>query len=477
MRQAFPERGREALLTNVHLLVIALICMTGAVWLSVKRTSAAAAPAVLAVIMLLLAIGGPVWEWAKHSGYSGLPSTVKAVGFSESKAVPAFLWASIGAGLSALLVPRLPAQALPTRKVTPSRNLSIVVAIVSAVTFVTDVIGEGPSFFKNDAYLYSDGILFLLMASWPGIVSGVLGVVLALWEKDRMLRLFLIGTSALWFIGPLSNGSRTACAVPIVGGVLIIFNEIRRRRLHLPLIAAAMALLATGVCTYSVVINARAMPHGLLNVPNVVQATASDMANSTDSILEPAKQLVASVFVAFPIAEESVYADVDSSTLLDNANPLPGTSRPAELERYWPYFWIPLSFAGEWFAAMGCVGQILLFGIMGWIFGLAIHNLQRSRFSAMSFLPLGFVALVGVLSIEYSSRMVWRTMSVSVILLIASYLVRERTNKRRSRDMFHETRDEQPRNAIGNLEVSAFRVTSRLEAPQREAMTVGQRYG
>jgi iron complex transport system permease protein len=463
--------------TNVQLLVLALISLTAAVWLSVKRTSAAAAPAVLAAFMLLLALGGPVWEWSKHSEGAGLPSNVQAVAFSESLAAPAFLWASIGAGLSALLVPRIPAQALPTRKVAPSRKLGIAVAIVSAVTFVTMVMGEGPSFFKNDAYLYSDGTLFLLMASLPGIVSGVLGIVLTVWEKDRRLRILLIATSALWFIGPLSTGSRMACAVPIMGCVLIIFNEIRRRRLHLPLIAAAVALFVTAVFTFSVVSNARAMPHGLLNVPQVMQVTASDMANSTDSISVPAKQLMASVFVGFPLTEESVHEYVDTGTLLGNANPLPGSAQSADLERYWPYAWAPLSFAGEWFGAMGCVGQILIFGAMGWIFGLAMHNLQRSRFRLMSFLPLGFVALVGVYSIEYSSRAVWRMISLSVILLIASYLVRERTNKGRRRDMFRETRDEQPPNAIGNLEKSAFRVSSTVAVPNRVAMTVGQRYG
>jgi hypothetical protein len=463
--------------SNVQLLVLALISLTAAVWLSVKRTGAAAAPAVLAAFMLLLALGGPVWEWSKHSGGAGLPSSVQAVAFSESKAAPAFLWASIGAGLSALLVPPVPAQALPTRKVAPSRKLSIAVAIVSAVTFVTMVMGEGPSFFKNDAYLYSDGTLFLLMASLPGIVSGVLGVVLTAWEKDRKLRILLIATSALWFIGPLSTGSRMACAVPIVGCVLIIFNDIRRRQLHLPLIAAAVALFVTGVFAFSVVTNARAMPHGLLNVPHLMQVTASDITDTTDSISEPAKQLMASVFVGFPLTEESVHEDVDTGTLLGNANPLPGSAQSADLERYWPYAWAPLSFAGEWFGAMGCVGQILIFGAMGWIFALAMHNLQRSRFRLMSFLPLGFVALVGVYSIEYSSRAVWRMISLSVILLIASYLVRERTSKGRSRNIFRETRDEQQANAIGNLEKFAFRVSNRVEVPRRVAITVGQRHG
>lgn len=418
-------------MTNVQLLVLALISLTAAVWLSVKRTSAAAAPAVLAAFMLLVALGGPLWEWSKHSGGAGLPPSVQAVAFSESKAASAFLWASIGAGLSALLVPPIPAQALPTRKVAPSRNLSIAVAIVSAVTFVTNVMGYGPGFFKTHNYPYMDGTLFLVKASLPGIISGVLGVVLTAWEKDRRLRILLIATSALWFIGPLSTASRQACALPILGSALIIFNEIRRRRLHLPLIAAALALFATGVFTFSVVENARAMPHGLFYVPHLVQVTASDITDTTDSISEPVKQLMASVFATFPLAEESVREDVDTGTLLANANPLPGVGRPAELERYWPFWWVPLSFAGEWFGAFGCVGQILLFGTIGWISGLAMHNLQRSRFRLTSFLPLGFVALIGVLSVEYSSRFAWRAITLSVFLLIASYFFRERTNKGR----------------------------------------------
>jgi hypothetical protein len=457
-------------LTNFQLLVLALIPVTGAVWLSVKRTSAAAAPAVLAVIMLLLALGGPVWEWSKDSEGAGLPPQVKAAAFGESTAVPAFLWASIGAGLSALLVPPVPLQALPARKVMPSRNVSILVAVLSAVAFVALLVGQGPSFLRREEYLQVDGPVFLLKASYFGMVFGVIGIALIAWVEDRRLRHFLIATSALWFIGPLCTGSREACAVPIVGSAVIIYNEIRRRRLHLPLIAAALALLVTAFFSFSVVNKAREMPHGLLNLPNVVQATASDMLNSTDSVLLPVKRLVASVFAAFPVAEESVRSGVDSGVLLGNANPLPGTSQSSDLERYWPYEWTPLAFAGEWFGAMGWVGQILIFGAMGWIFGLTMHNLQRSRFRVISFLPLFFVALIGFESIEYSSRMVWRVISISLITFIASYLVKER-----SRYMVRGTRDEQPRNAIGELEESATRVLTRVAT--RVAMTIGHRYG
>jgi hypothetical protein len=464
-------------LTNFQLLALALISLTGAIWLSVKRTSAAVAPVVLAVILLVLALGGPVWEWSKYSGGAGLPSTAKAAAFSESRAVSAFLWASIGAGLSALLVPPVPLQALSTRKVMPSRKVGIAVAVTSAVAFVAFVGGEGRGFLRKDVYLSTHGIVFLVHASWPlGIICGMIGTALIAWEQDRRLRLFLIVTAAIWFIGPMCVGSRSACAIPMIGSALIIYKQIHGRRFHLPLIAAALALFVTAFFTFGVVCKAREIPHGLLNVPNLVQATASDMANSTDSIFLPVKQLVASVFAGFPVTEEATRYNV-SSVLLHNANPLLGTGESTDLERYWPYSWVPLSFAGEWFGAMGWIGQILIFGALGCIFGLTMHNLQRSRFPLISFLPLGFTALVGVLSVEYPSRMVWRVISLSVSILIASYLVRER-----SQYMVRGTRDEQPRNAIawnaiGNLEESATHVSSTLKVPTRIAMTTGQRYG
>jgi hypothetical protein len=462
-------------LTNFQLLALALIPLTVAIWLSVKRTSAATAPALLAVIMFLLALGGPVWEWSKDAGGAGVPAAVNAAAFGESKAVPAFLWASIGAGLSALLVRPVPPQAVPTRTLRPSRNMSVAVAVVSVVSFLMLVVGMGASFFRNEVYLHADGPLFLLHAAWPwGIISGAIGLVLIVWEEDRWLRLFLIATAALWFIGPVCIGSRTACALPIMGSGLIIYNEIRRRRLHLPLIAAALILLAMTFFTFSVVNKAREIPHGLLNIPNVVQATTSDMIDSTDSILLPVKELVASVYAAFPDAEESVRYDVDPA-IIANANPLPGTARSTDVERYWPYWWIPLSFAGEWYAAMGWAGQILLFGAIGWISGLIMHNLQRSRFRLISFLPLGLVAIISVFSIEYSSRMVWRMVSISLIVLVASYFVRER-RRHVVRYIARETRNEQPWNATGDLD-SATGVLNTPKVTTRVAMTIGQRYG
>ena len=440
--------------------------------MSVKRTSAAAAPTVLAGIMLLLALGGPIWEWSKYDGGAGLVDTVKAAAFGESRAVAAFLWASIGAGLSGLLVPPVPSDAVPPREAQLPSNFSLMVAVVSSVTFVAYLVGEGPNFLDREVYLDSSGVM-LLVHFWPlGLACCITAIALAMREKDRRTRLFLIATAALWFVTQASLASRTACAAPMVAGSLILHTEIRRRRVHLPIIAAALTLLATSVFTFSAVNKAREMPHGLLNLFNVTHATATDMRNSTDSLLVPVKQLAASVFVGFPIAEESARHAVDPGVLINNANPLPGTAQPPELERYWPYEWVPLCFAGEWYGAMGRLGQLLLFGAIGSLLGLSMRNLLQSRFRLFSFLPVGFAALIGVLSIEYPSRMVWRIISLSLIFLVASYSIRER-----SRRVVRTPLDGRPRSEDGELEELVSLVGWRPEVPIRVPVPIGQRYG
>jgi hypothetical protein len=462
----------DATLTNFYLLLLALICVTGAAWVSVKRTSAAAAPTVLAVIMLLLALGGPLWEWSKYDGGSGLVETVKAAAFGESRAVAAFLWASIGAGLSGLLVPPVPLEAVPPREMQLPSNFSLMVGVVSSATFVAYLVGEGPNVLRREVYLDSSGIMFLVHF-WPlGLVCCITGIALAVREKDRRIRLFLIGTSALWFVIQASLASRTACAAPMVAGSLILYDQIRRRRVHLPIIVAALTLLATSIFTFSAVNKARGMPHGLLNVFNVVQATGTDMRNSTDSVLVPVKQLAASVFVGFPIAEESARHAVDPSVLIKNANPLPGTAQSPELERYWPYEWVPLCFAGEWFGAMGWLGQLLLFGAIGLLLGLSMRNILQSRFRLFSFLPVGFAALIGVLSIEYPSRMVWRMISLALIFLISSYLIREK-----SRRVVGTPLDDRRRDEDGECEDLVTLVSWTPKVPIRVLVTTGQRYG
>jgi len=435
-------------LNNLELLLLATVCLAGSMWASAKKTRSAAAPTLLSLLMYLLALSGPAWEWSKTSG-AALPPQVRAAAFDESEAVKAFLFAAIGSALAALLIPREPDQDFGAHRALNTRPISLSAAIASSVAFALFLIGSGTSILRRDVYLQNNGPLFILHSSWPfGIVFGVLGTVLIFFEQNSKLRWWLVANSVAWFVAPAAVGSRTACAVPLLAGTLIAWNELRKRRIHLLMIVTALALIVVTFFTFSAVNKARSMPHGILNMPNVAEATAADMIDSTDSVLLPVKQLLASVVVAFPDAEQSVTYGVDPDVLISNANPLPGTAQASELERYWPYEWVPLSFVGTWYGAMGWVAQMAVFGITGWILGMIMYNVQRSRFQLVAFLPLGFAGLIGVVAIEYPSRMVWRLVSMCLLLLIASYLVRDST-----RYLAHGqfAQDEQPTDGLGSV--------------------------
>lgn len=420
-------------MTNVQLLVVAVVAIGGAMWWSATHSSAAWAPTVLSMIMLVMAVGGPIWEWSKWSGGSGLTPTVRAASFGESAAAPAFLWASVGAGLSAFLIPLATASIRENKKRMETRNISIVVIFAAAISFVGYAIGNGPSFLNRDVYgkLYvgSDGNAFLLRTFWPmGVIIGLIALAMLAVEKDRKPRLGLIAMSILWFIGSAADGSRTSIAFPVLAAVLIVRSEISQRRLHPLMIVSVLALLGVTVLTFAVSFQSRSMPLGLLNLPNVVAVTIGDTLNSTDSYLLPLKQLASSVFVSFPVTEKSAAYGVGVDVLVANANPLPGTSQAMELERYWPYEWVPLSFAGTWFGATGWLGQSLLYCGIGWMSGYTAYNLQRSRYHVLSFVPVYIAALIGLVSAQYPSRMGWRLISIGLALLVASYMFR-RTRK------------------------------------------------
>ncbi|MCV7282562.1 hypothetical protein H7J88_23280 [Mycolicibacterium flavescens] len=405
--------------------MLALISVAAAVYWSVKWTSAAWAPTVLALIMLLMAFGGPVWDWSKWSGGSGLSPTVRSASFAESQAVTAFLWATIGAALSSLAVPRTQEIVRTGDTWSPSRKISIAIVTTATISLIGFLLGQGPSIVRKPVYGEFDGNAFILRVFWPsGLIVGLICLALIAVEKNRRLRLLMLAVAALWFLATTVEGSRTAVAFPIVGAMLIIHHEISRRRLHLPMIAAAFTLLATAVVVFSISLLSRSIPHGILNLPNVVGVTLADARASTDSYLYPLKQLASSVFVSFPIAEQSATYEVGLDVLVANANALPGTAQPAELERYWPYEWVPLSFAGTWFDAAGWIGQFLLFGAIGWMSGKTAHNLQRSQFQTLWFVPIYTAAMIGALSAQYSSRMVWRLVSIAAFLFFVSFLLR-----------------------------------------------------
>ena len=415
-------------MVNSVLLLVAVVATCGAVAVLFRVNRTVLPSVVMAVIMLVTAVGGPVWEWAKESGGAGLPARVVAPAFEQSLATQAFLWASIGAALAAFCVPRVPAALTGARGAWhPSERIKIVLLTIATGGLAAWIVGLGPAFFNREYYGQFNGNDFLLRAAFPlAMVVGVLVLGMSAEEKSRALRWLIYATSIAWFIALVSTASRTALIFPLVGAILMIRAGLARGRLDILAVMGAASLLALAIFTFAVLLQARGMPHGLLNMPNVISTVVESARSSTDSYLLPLKQLLASIFASVPVAEQSVNYEVGLHVLLGNANILPGTAQPMELERYWPYEWVPLSFAGCWFGATGWAGQVGLFGFMSWVCSYTGYNFERGKYHFLAFLPLMLSLLIAVLSLQYSSRMVWRVFSVAIVLCVIGYLVRER---------------------------------------------------
>jgi hypothetical protein len=420
-----------SLLTNTALAAIALLTTSVAVWVWLRRSTAALAPVLLAVPLLLIALfGGPLWEWSKHSKGAGLGPDIRAVPFVDSIGATALLWACIGAGLSALLLPSVGRGGERAATVGPvgihSRTASIVCVWATVVALVVWLIGSGPSTLARDYYLQADGIEFFLLVGWPlCFLAAMITLVLSIFERDPLLKLCMWIAVAAVYIVMTAVGTRMAIAFPAVAAVVLIANMVRNRRIYVVSLVAAVALLGLAAFTFSVVFTARVVPHGLLNLPGIVQAVIDRSGTLSDLLLTPVKQLVSSIVVAYPLVERSAQYDL-FEILLANANPLPGTSAGRGFEVYWPYAWVPLAFAGTWFGATGWMGQVLVFGFMGWTTGYTMANFSRSKLPYLSLLTVAVALGLSALSIQYTSRNVWRVLSIAVVLLAVSHLIRRK---------------------------------------------------
>jgi hypothetical protein len=445
-------------LTNTSLAIVALLTTAGAIWVWQRRSSAALAPLLLAVPILLIALfGGPLWEWSKYSRGAGLGPEIRAVPFVDSVGATALLWACIGAGLSAFLLPRVgrgPGSAgEATAESFHSRTVSIVCTLGTLQALIVWIIGSGPSLLARDVYLQTDGITFFLRVGWPfAFLGAIVVLVLTGFERDPLLKSFMWVTAALVYVMMTAVGTRMAIAFPFVAALVLIAGNVRNRRLNVISLAAAVALLGLAAITFSVVYIARAAPHGLLNLPSLIQAVIDRSDGLTDFFMTPVKQLGASIVVAYPLTEQSARFDL-LDILVANANPLPGTSLGRNFEIYWPFNWVPLSFAGTWYGATGWVGQVLVFCFMGWTTGYAVSNFQRSRLPYASLLPITAALALAALSIEYSSRQVWRVLSIAVVMLVVSYVIRKKRagNSLLTGEYVHPQSD-RPDTALGGRE-------------------------
>jgi iron complex transport system permease protein len=426
-----PIEFGPSLLTNTSLAVIALVTTSVAIWVWIRRSSAALAPVLLAVPLLIIALfGGPLWEWSKYSGGAGLGPDIRAVPFADSIGATALLWACIGAGLSALLLPPVgrdhERSAGGGAARIQSRTVSIICIWATVVFLAVWIIGSGPSILSRDYYLQSDGIEFFLLVGWPlCFLAAIVTLVLSGFESDPLIKFYMLAVCAVVYIVMMAVGTRMAIVFPALAALVLIGSMIRNRRINVIALAAAIALLGLAAFTFSVVLAARVAPHGLLNLPGIIRGVIDRGSSFTDLLVTPIKQLCSSVAVAYPLVERSAQSNI-LDILLSNANPLPGTAAGRGFEVYWPYSWVPLAFVGTWFGSTGWVGQVLLYCFTGWATGYTIANFERSKLPYLSLLVYPAALGLGALSIQYTSRNVFRVLSIALVLLFVSYLIRRK---------------------------------------------------
>lgn len=421
-------------MNNQLLGLTALGVFLSAAWRARRFPSALPATCMAGVFLVIAIFGYPLWEWSKDSGGAGLPPFVTAHPFTNSAAPTALLWAAIGAGSAAFLVPRKAkggyAQIVDSIR---SERTSRAVLALSVVSILVWLLGQGPSALSRSSYLITDGSdLALRVTSIPGPLLAVLTVWIGARTQNLVVRAALFSTAAVWFVLLVSIGTRTAVAIPLLAGVLAfraVVDQGKVIRLQYAVLGLGMLLLA--VLTITLSLYARAVPHGLLNLPTMLAHALAPSNGYVSQGETSVKMLVASIAASYPIIERSESDLVGLDVLLGNADPLPGTALDYMLERYQPFEWVPLAMVGEWFQVASWAGQLFFFAALAWLCGCVTHNLLQSRFSALSMAGVALALVLAFLCVQYSSRMVWRFAWIALFIAIGTYLLRQRRSRRR----------------------------------------------
>ncbi|MGC5257569.1 hypothetical protein ACPXCG_14545 [Gordonia sp. DT218] len=418
-------------MSNALLLVPALGLLVLAFW-RVRGRATAGWPALwMSLIFVALSVFGyPAWSWSKSSLGAGLPSDALVVSFADSVGVRALLVASMAASAIACLMPRgfrvdgaggqHRSSDQPARSV--SSEMAWWVAGLSALVFVCWCLGQGPSLLIREVYLDTDGIQILLRATTPGGTLAAMATTATLFLcHDRRPRNVLFVLTVVWFMSLLAIGTRGAVTIPVMAGLMIIARGRHDPMYRRPMFLAGGVLIGVAILTFGWVIEARYGTHGLLFLPRVIfGGKVTAMTDDPSAIARSVRQVVASVAASYPIVDHSVIAGVPMNIQIQNANPLLGSGNSAELERYFPWDWVPLSFAGTWYGATGILGQLGVFGVFAAVPCMLYRLLDAGPFAPYRHAGTVAALMLAFLSVQYSSRLCWRFFWV---LLVACALV------------------------------------------------------
>jgi hypothetical protein len=397
--------------------------------------------AVLAFIMALWAeFGAALWNGVGENNYSGLPSFFQADSSQDSIAREAFLAISLALSITSLLT-SLRQKNTPKSVVTRELLSPKFFSIVSLISLVIWLIGNGPSIFGTRAYLSSDGLQFVYQAT--NIAFPLIGFYCLIASarassvSNSKLSSFALSFAqgVLWLVFCLAAGSRTSVFI-VLGLCFITYQRFKhglksgRIRSGLVLALTIFVGLYLSFAVFSVTFKARTRLFGLRDILSGDVLSLISISPSFSDWTFQLQGMLSSVFSAFPITEMSSQLNDRWQDVLLALNPLPsgflGYSTSSS-DLILP--WLPVSTIGQIVAAFGSLGVVVLYSSLFMLIHFCFTQLMSRGFPLEATALRAFSVVVLLVSLQYPIRMTSRLMSFIILLSLILLLTKRAARK------------------------------------------------
>jgi hypothetical protein len=309
-------------------------------------------------------------------------------------------------------------------------NRSKILIQISVFTFVIAILGEGTSILERQRYLGANGFLFLQKVSSVSVLP-VLGILTFLLTKQisRRIRNQIYLILFFYWVFFLARGSRTAV---ILLFLILVANLARKAPLRIHMVRSLFIIFMT-LLSFQIIFAARTNPHGLLNIPNLIEFDDLVL-NSNSGIFLLISSLLSWVIVV-PLSVNSS----GLSVLIKNANPFFGTGLDPYafghdgVERLYPFSWVPVSSAGQIY---GSLGYFAVFGFFFFLTLLVLSLTTRMQNYTKISLVVPFTISIYFFQIptflQYSSRNWFRVVWLYIFLVILSHILMTRETRNTS---------------------------------------------
>jgi hypothetical protein len=375
---------------------------------------------------LVMAVLGPLaWNWSRDMNGAGFPGSIPASTDIFALGATVFASASVGCLLGAAIassVSRAKFSIHAMGEALSNKRVIVGAQLFSAALLLLWAIGQGTSLLARDQYLRTDGVDFVLKAvNLLGPLGGICAFFVSILAGSKRVRVASVTLAAAWWCATLSVGTRLAVAFTLIAVVMLVTRFLGRRT-PLPALQAILGipvLAYFALVTFTVSSVVRSAPHGLLRLPTILSDRNVPSLFDLSTWIRPIKGLVSSITAAVPLTEQSAIHAPSGGLLLNNLNPLPAAALNVDaysFERFWPYFWVPLSFLGEWYGAFGPFAAIAIFAMISISAGIGCAWLQRKNLNIGVVLILVITVAMAFVVVQYPSRSSGRVISFVVLL-------------------------------------------------------------